>query len=47
MRQQLQSDKRNCNGQDMATVIDRATKEAKQYLHRTRDPANPHMLGFI
>jgi hypothetical protein len=47
MRQQLQSDKRNCNGQDMANVIDRATKEAKQYIHRTRDPANPHMHRAI
>jgi hypothetical protein len=43
MRHQLQSDRRDCNGQDMAIVIDCATKEAKQYLHRTQDPANPHM----
>ena len=28
-------------------VIDPATKEAKQYLHRTQDPANPHMLRAI
>jgi hypothetical protein len=47
MRQQLQSDKRNCNGQDMANVIDCATKEAKQYLQRTRDPSNPHMHRAI
>ncbi len=26
----------------MTNVIDRATKEAKQFLRRTRDPANPH-----
>jgi hypothetical protein len=26
----------------MTNVIDHATKEAKQFLHRTRDPANPH-----
>jgi hypothetical protein len=26
----------------MTNVIDCATKEAKQFLHRTRDPANPH-----
>ncbi len=26
----------------MTNVIDRARKEAKQFLHRTRDPANPH-----
>jgi hypothetical protein len=26
----------------MTNIIDRATKEAKQFLHRTRDPANPH-----
>ena len=47
MRQQLQSDKINCNRQDMATVIDRATKKAKQYLHRTRDQANVHMHRAI
>jgi hypothetical protein len=28
-------------------VIDPATKEAKQYLHRTQDPANPHMHRAI
>ena len=27
----------------MTNVINRATKEAKQFLHRTRDPANPNM----
>ncbi len=27
----------------MTNVINRATKEAKQFLHRTRDPANPKM----
>jgi hypothetical protein len=26
----------------MTNVIDRATKEATQFLHRTQDPANPH-----
>jgi hypothetical protein len=26
----------------MTNIIDSATKEAKQFLHRTRDPANPH-----
>jgi hypothetical protein len=26
----------------MTNVIDRATKEAKQFLHRTQDPRNPH-----
>ncbi len=26
----------------MTNVIDRAMKEAKQFLQRTRDPANPH-----
>ena len=30
------------NREDMTNVIDRATKEAKQFLHRTRDPGNPH-----
>ena len=24
------------------SVMDRAKKEAKQFLHRTRDPGNPH-----
>ena len=32
MRHQLQSDRRDCNGQDMTNVIDRATKEARQFL---------------
>ena len=27
----------------MTNVIVRATKEAKQFLHRLRDPANPQM----
>ncbi len=27
----------------MTNIIDRATKKAKQFLHRTRDPVNPHM----
>ena len=31
----------------MTNVIDRAMKEAKQFLHRTRDPANPHMHRAI
>ncbi len=44
MRHQSQNDSRDCNGDDMKNVIDRATKEAKQYLHRTQDPANPHKL---
>ncbi len=43
MRNQLQNDRRDCNGEDMTTVIDRAMKEARNFLHRTRDPANPHM----
>ncbi len=38
----MQNDRRNCNGEDMTNVIDRAKKEAKKFLHRTRDPANPH-----
>ncbi len=28
----------DCTGEDMTNVINRATKEAKQFLHRTRDP---------
>jgi hypothetical protein len=31
----------------MTNVIDRAAKEAKQFLHRTRDPANPHQHRAI
>ncbi len=31
----------------MTNVIDCAMKEAKQFLHRTRDPANPHMHRAI
>ena len=30
------------NKEDMTNVIDHAMKEAKQFLHRTRDPGNPH-----
>ncbi len=37
MRHQLQS-----NREGMTNVIDQATKEAKQFLQRTRDPENPH-----
>ena len=37
MRHQSQS-----NREDMTNVIDRSMKEAKHYLHRTRDPENPH-----
>ena len=47
MRNQLQNDRRDCNGEDMTTVIDRAMKEARKFLHRTRDPANPHMHKAI
>ena len=46
-RHQSQSDRRDCNGEDMSNVIDRATKEAKQFLHRTQDPADPHMHRAI
>ncbi len=42
MRHQSHNNNRGCNGDDMTNVIDRTTKEAKQFLHRTRDPANPH-----
>jgi hypothetical protein len=42
MRHRYQNDSKGCSGDDMANVIDRATKEAKQFLLRTRDPANPH-----
>jgi hypothetical protein len=42
MRHRSKKNNRGCNGDDMTNVIDRATKKAKQFLHRTRDPANPH-----
>ena len=42
MRHRYQNDSKGCSGDDMANVIDRATKEAKQFLLRTWDPANPH-----
>ncbi len=42
MRQRSRNDGRDCNGEDMTNVIDCATKEAKQFLHRTQDPANPN-----
>ncbi len=29
---------RDCTGEDMTNVINCATKEVKQFLHRTRDP---------
>jgi hypothetical protein len=47
MRNQLQNDRRDCNREDMTTVIDPAMKEARIFLHRTRDPANPHMHKAI
>jgi hypothetical protein len=40
MRHRYQNDSKGCNGDDMTNIIDRATKEATQFLHRTRDPAN-------
>jgi hypothetical protein len=42
MRYRYQNDSKGCNGDDMTNVIDRATKEVKQFLRRTWDPANPH-----
>jgi hypothetical protein len=42
MRHQSQNDSRFCHAEDMTNVIDRATNEAKQFLHRTQDPINPH-----
>ncbi len=42
MRHQFLNDSRDCNREDMTNIIDCATKEAKQFLHRTQDPANPH-----
>jgi hypothetical protein len=41
MRHQSQNDIRDCNGDDMTNIIDCATKEAKQFLHRTQDPSKP------
>ena len=46
-RHQTENDMNDCNGEDMSNVIDRATKEAKQFLHRTHDVANPHMHRAI
>ena len=40
-------DIRDCNGEDITNVIDHAMKEAKHFLHRTRDPANPRMHRAI
>jgi len=37
MRHQTQN-----NREEMTNVIDQATKEEKQFLHRTRYPVNPH-----
>jgi hypothetical protein len=42
MRHRSQNDSRDCHGEDMTNVIGCATKEAKQFLHRTQDPRNPH-----
>ncbi len=42
LRIQLQNDRRDCNGEDMTTVIDHAMKEARKFLHRTCDPETPH-----
>jgi hypothetical protein len=47
MRQQSLNDSRDCNGEDMTKVIYHATKEAKQFLHRTRDPENPIITGQL
>ncbi len=44
MRHRFLKDGGDCTGEDMTNVINRATKEAKQFLHRTRDPANPTVL---
>jgi hypothetical protein len=45
MRHRSQNDSIYCHGEDMPNVIDPATKEAKQLLHRTQDPKNPHKHG--
>jgi hypothetical protein len=47
MRHQSHNNNRGCNGHDMTNVIDRAMKEAKQFLHRIRDPANPISIGQL
>ena len=41
-RHQSQNDSKYWHGEDMANVINRATKEATQFLFRTQDPSNPH-----
>ncbi len=38
MRHQFLKDGGDCTEEEMTNVINRATKEAKQFLHRTRDP---------
>jgi len=43
-RHQSENDRRDSSGEDMSKIIDRATKEAKQFLHRTRDLANPQKV---
>jgi hypothetical protein len=42
MRHRSQNDSIDCHGEDMTNVIHCATKEAKQFLHRTQDPRKPH-----
>ncbi len=43
MRHRFLKDGGDCTGEEMTNVINRATKEGKQFLHRTRDSANPNM----
>ena len=42
MRHQLQNDRRDCNGEDMTNVIDRAMKEAKKITQDTGSSKPPY-----
>ncbi len=42
MRHELEHDNGNDYEDNMMNVINHSTKQAKQFLHRTKDPANPY-----
>jgi hypothetical protein len=42
MRHELEHDNGNDYEDNMTNVINHSTKQAKQFLHRTKDPANPY-----
>jgi hypothetical protein len=47
MRHQSHNNYRGCSGDDMTNVIDRTTKEATQFLHRTRIQQTPISIGQL